>query len=162
MRIAQQQCGYFVRTSATTLSQWPMAEINHRPALEPVVLPWNGTTYLPEAGAQQATDHREQHLNEINNIVGIERQGDLLHDHAGTPKCIHDRPSRAGETSGKHPRRTGKPSQSEARDGMDDTYNEIQEIQGYYGGWKKACTTSITLHLRMHNLYRRTPKLNVE
>ena len=32
----------------------------------------------------------------------------------------------------------------------------------FFGGWKKSCTTSITLHLRMHNLYPRTPNLNVE
>ena len=32
----------------------------------------------------------------------------------------------------------------------------------FFGGWKKSCTTSITLHLLMHNLYPRTPKLTVE
>ena len=32
----------------------------------------------------------------------------------------------------------------------------------FFGGWKKSCTTSITLDLLMHNLYPRTPKLNVE
>ena len=31
-----------------------------------------------------------------------------------------------------------------------------------YGGWKKSCTTSTTIHLPMHNLHPRTPKLNVE
>ena len=35
-------------------------------------------------------------------------------------------------------------------------------ICGDDGGWKKSCTTSITLDLLMHNLYPRTPKLNVE
>jgi hypothetical protein len=32
----------------------------------------------------------------------------------------------------------------------------------FFGGWKKSCTTSISLHLLMHSLYPRTPKLNVE
>jgi hypothetical protein len=31
-----------------------------------------------------------------------------------------------------------------------------------YAGWKKSCTTYITLDVLMHNLYPRTPKLNVE
>ena len=35
-------------------------------------------------------------------------------------------------------------------------------MYAYYGGWKKSCTTSITLDLLMHNLYPRTLKLNVE
>ena len=38
----------------------------------------------------------------------------------------------------------------------------IQEFLFFFGGWKKSCTTSISLHLLMHNLYPRTPKLNVE
>ena len=51
---------------------------------------------------------------------------------SATPKATHDRPSRTGETSGKHPRRTGDSSRIEAKDGMDDAYNEIMEYQGYY------------------------------
>ena len=38
----------------------------------------------------------------------------------------------------------------------------IQEFLFFFGGWKKSCTTSISLHLLMHNLYPRTPKLNVK
>ena len=41
----------------------------------------------------------------------------------------------------------------------------IQEFLFLFGGWKKSCATSISLHLLMqlmHNLYPRTLKLNVE
>ena len=34
---------------------------------------------------------------------------------SATPKATHDRPSRTGETSGKHPRRTGDSSRIEAK-----------------------------------------------
>ena len=40
--------------------------------------------------------------------------------------------------------------------------SNIQEFLFSFSGWKKSCTTSISLHLLMHNLYPRTPKLNVE
>ena len=33
----------------------------------------------------------------------------------------------------------------------------IQEFLFFFGGWKKSCTTSISLHLLMHNLHPRTP-----
>ena len=48
-----------------------------------------------------------------------------------------------------------------AGDGQKCEGPKIQEIL-FFGGWKKSCTTSITLDLLMHNLYPRTPKLNVE
>ena len=51
---------------------------------------------------------------------------------SATPKATHDRPSRTGETSGKHPRRTGDSSRIEAKDGIDNAYTEIMEYQGYY------------------------------
>jgi len=69
-----------------------MAEINHRLALETVALPWNGTTYLPEAEAQRATDHQGQHQREISNIEGNERLEDLLHDQQRQRLLMIDHP----------------------------------------------------------------------
>ena len=70
-----------------------MVEISHHLALVTVVLPWNGTTYLPEAEAQRATDRRRQRQNEIsNNTADSEHREDLLHDLEHPKPSIIDHP----------------------------------------------------------------------
>ena len=49
-----------------------------------------------------------------------------------------------------------------AGDGKKFARPKIQEILVFLRWVKKSCTTSINLGLLMHNLYPRTPKLNVE
>ena len=69
-----------------------MVGTNHRQALERVVLPWNGTTYLPDAGAQRITDRQGQLRRRTNHIENIERPEDLLHDQQRQRLLMIDHP----------------------------------------------------------------------
>jgi len=88
---------------ATTLSQLPKVGTNHHRELETVGLPWNGTTYLPEAEAQRATGHHGGCQNEALFDGRTERPEELLQDQGP----LMDRTARTRDTPGK--RRTEGP-----------------------------------------------------
>jgi hypothetical protein len=57
-----------------------------------VALHWNGTTYLPDAGAQRITDRQGQLRRRTNHIENIERPEDLLHDQGHPEQTRTDQP----------------------------------------------------------------------
>ena len=93
---------------------------------------WNNR-YLPEAGAQQVTDRRGQLRNEIsNNIADIEHPEDLLHDLGHPRQSMIGHPGLGNPQGNIHGGLGNLVTHIEAKDGMDDAYNEILEYQGYY------------------------------